>query len=346
MALLIYCQKDIKMSKILYEEQQLARELINRNLNRKINTAFISPCGTGKTFTAASIISDRIKLGRRVYVLVPQREIHGQFFDELHENGLNPGYINKEGIRGRDRMVYVCMAQSLANIKHDIPEEIWPDEIFLDECQHTLAPFYFDTYSYFKRHNSASLVGLTATLHHGSGGSFKPYFDEMVQTIRKPDAIKKGYITRPAVIVPNEFLAEIDIPMVGEDYDMEAQAELLGDPMIIGDVIDTYEKLFQGKPVIVPCATYGQANYMADVFSKAGWKADHIHSKLPDADRDRILKDVANQKTNALFTVGIGIEGLSINGLWGVMWLRRTLSPITWTQFNGGADDRDWETMH
>lgn len=296
------------------------------------------PCGCGKTFTSAAIIGDRIKLGRRVFVLTPQREIFNQWLEELHDNGLNPGYINKEGVRGRDRMVYVCMAQSLANIKHNIPENLWPNEVFLDECQHTLAPFYFDTYDYFRRHNNASLVGLTATLHHGSSGSFRPYFDDLIQTIRKPEAIKNGYITRPAVIVPNEFLAEVDIPKVGDDYDMEAQAELLGDPMIIGDVLETYNTLFQGKPVIVPCATYGQANYMKQVFNDAGWKADHIHSKLSDLERDRILKDVANQKTNALFTVGIGIEGLSINGLWGVMWLRRTLSPITWTQFNGRAE--------
>lgn len=320
--------------------QQEARIQTNQNLNRSLNTAMIMPCGCGKTFTSAKIIEDRNRQNRRVYVLVPQREIFNQWMDELHEAGLNPGYINREGMKGRDRGVYVCMAQSLSNLLLNIPESLWPNEIFLDECQHTLAPFYFDTYDYFNR-NSAhhiGLVGLTATLHHGSGGSFRPYFDDLIQTIRKPEAIDAGYIARPVPVVPSEFLADIDIPVVGDDYDMEAQAALLGDPVIVGDIIETYELIFQGKPVIVPCATYKHADYMTQMFRKAGWKADHIHSKLPDHIRDRMLKDVAAQKTNALCTVGIGIEGLSINGLSGVLWCKRTLSPITWTQFNGRAE--------
>ncbi len=326
------------MSKTLYPFQQSAREQINANLNRKINTVFLSPCGSGKTFTSTSIISDRVKQNRRVFILVPQTEIFSVWIDELHEHDLNPGYINDEGIRGRDRKVYVCMTLSLVNILHTLDESLWPDEIIIDEVQHMLATSWLDVCGFFIRNNNASLLGLTATLYHGSGNSFEPYFQEIIQTITKPEAIKKGYITQPIPIVPDDLLRDFDIPVVGDDFDTEKQAALLGDVQIIGSVIDTYELTFTGKPVLVACATYRHAKIMTDEFNKAGWKFEHIHSKLPKHERKRMLKAVAEQKINGLCTVGIGIEGMSIKGLWGILWLRRTLSPIIWTQFNGRAE--------
>lgn len=321
-----------------YDHQQKARHKMNQILNRGMNPVFLAPCGTGKTFTSALLIQDRIKQGRRVYILVPQIEIFGQWLDELHNHGLNPGYINDEGMKGRDRMVYVCMTMSLVNLLPMIPEKLWPDEIIIDEVQHMLASSWIEIADYFRRNNNARLIGLTATLYHGSGGSFTPFFDEIVQTITKPEAIAMGSITKPVAIVPQDMLAKYDIPIVGDDYDTAEQARILGSTSIVGDVIETYELTFTGKPVLVACATHEHAKSMTKYFNAAGWRFEHIHSGLPKHVRARMLREVAEQKINGLCTVGIGIEGMSIKGLFGILWLRRTLSPIIWTQFNGRAE--------
>jgi hypothetical protein len=104
-------------------------------------------------------------------------------------------------------------------------------------------------------------------------------------------------------------------------------------------MIETYERLFNGNPVIIPCATFRQSKEIKDMFCKAGWNFEHVHSDgMSKADRKRILSGISSQKIHGLCTVGIGVEGLSIKGLWGVMWACRTKSPIRWTQFNGRAE--------
>ena len=321
--------------KILYPEQTEGRYIGNRMLNNKISSAYVSPCGTGKTVTASFIIKDRISLGNIVYILVPQIEIFIQWIDELVEIGIDPGYINDEGIRGQNRQVYVCMYQSLINIMPMIPESLYPTEIIIDELQHTLSASIKTICNFF---GSATRLGLTATLYHNSKETFKPYYTESFQTITKKIAIEKGYITKPLAIVPEEFLKDADIPMEGDDYNMNVQAELLGETRIIGDVIKYYELIFCGNPVIVPCATFNHSAQIVEMFNKSGWHFEHLHSELPKHERKRILKAVANQEINGICTVGIGVEGLSIKGLWGVMWMCRTMSPIKWTQFNGRAE--------
>ena len=313
--------------------QTAARHKLNQLLNNSRDPVYLAPCGTGKTWVAAALIRNRIQLGRRVYVLVPQVEIFDEWMRVLADIGLQPGYINDEGIRGRARQVYVCMTMSLVNLLPHIPESIYPDEIITDEMQHSLARSWEVVYRHF---DTSCRIGLTATLYHGSLRSFEHLYTDVVQTITKSQAIAQGYITKPLLMVP-ELWAQ-DVPKNGDDYDTEEQARILGKPTIIGNVIDFYSRTFSGRPVIVPCATHHHAQQVTESFQAAGWKFEHLHSNLHPRARKRILHLVRKQLIHGICTVGIGIEGMSIPGLWGVLWLRRTLSPIIWTQFNGRAE--------
>lgn len=306
---------------------------INTLLNNARHPVYLAPCGTGKTYTAAAIIKDRIRLHRRVYVIVPQVEIFDEWMKVLVEAGCNPGYMNDEGIRGRDRGVYVCMALSLLNLLAWIPEEIYPDEIITDEMQHSLADSWERIYRFFSR---ANRLGLTATLYHGSLRSFEHLYTDVVQTISKSQAIAEGHITRPVLVVPEQWCDSV--PMNGADFDVETQRQILGAPKIVGNVVDFYTRTFEGKPVIVPCSTYEHCEIMCKAFAEEGWLFEHVHSGLSAHERKRILRAVAAGRNNGICTVGIGIEGMSIHGLFGVLWLRRTASPIIWTQFNGRAE--------
>jgi len=321
--------------------QREALRQLNVLLNNSRHPVYLAPCGTGKTYTGAKLIEDRNYLDRRVWVLVPQVEIFSEWMKVLSEHGLNPGYINDEGVMGRDRGVYVCMTMSLINKLAVIPESIYPDELFIDECQHSQANSWTEVCRYFP---NALRLGLTATLYHGSLRSFEHLYTDVVQTISKSQAIEQGYITKPLLIVPEQWCQSV--PMNGDDFDVEIQAEILGEAKIVGNVVDFYARTFEGRPVIVPCSTYAHAKMMTKAFNDAGWHFEHLHSSLSKHERKRILRAVAAGKNNGICTVGIGIEGMSIHGLYGVLWLRRTLSPIIWTQFNGRvervADGKDF----
>lgn len=323
------------MTPILRPYQTEARYQVNTLLNASRHPILVMPTGTGKTKTATAIIADRISLGRRVYVLVPQVEIFRQWVHETAAAGLNPGTIDSDGIKGASRMLYICMPQSLVNLLPYVPEAIYPDEIITDEAHHSAADTWEAIYRFF---HWALRLGLTATPRRTDG---KPLnrpgvgYTDIVETITMREAIAAHYLARPLPIVPEIYLGKI--PIKNGDYDPEAQAAALGKTQIVGDVIKNYAEVFAGLPVLVACSTFDHAKDMAEAFTAAGWKFDHIHSGLGEKDRARMIREIRAGRLNGLCTVGIGIEGMDIPGLFGLIWLRRTMSLTIYLQFIGRA---------
>ena len=310
--------------------QNEARYQVNTLLNAGRHPIVAIPTGTGKTKTAVQIMADQVALGRRVWVLVPSTEVFGQWVVEATIAGLNPGTIDQDGVKGRDRGVYICMPLSLINILSRIPESIHPDVIIIDEAHHSAADTWEAIFRFFPE---AVRLGLTATPRRTDLRPLAPYYTDIVQTITMAEAVHAGYLARPLCIVPKQY--HLDVSIRDGDYDPAEQARLLGEPQIIGDVLGSYRDIFAGLPVLVACSTFEHANAMTAEFRKAGWKWAHIHSKLPDADRKRMLREIRAGKLNGLCTVGIGIEGMDIPGLYGLIWLRRTLALTIYLQFIG-----------
>jgi superfamily II DNA or RNA helicase len=314
----------------LRDYQNEARYQTNTLINAKRHSVVVMPTGSGKTKTGCVIIDDQTKLRKLIFVLTPQEEIFNQWRTDLTNYNQNPGYINQEGIKGINRNVYVCMPLSLCNILQMIPENLYPDIIITDECHHSAAASWEKIYKYF---NKAVRVGLTATPQRTDGKGLDHLYTDIVQTTNMQELIDNGHLCKPFIIVPEEY--KINVPIKNGDYDPVAQAELLGDNRIIGDVIEKYSHVFMGLPVLVACATFEHAQIMTEAFKKAGWQWDHIHSNLHYLDRRKMLRKIKAGELNGLCTVGIGVEGLDIPGLFGLIWLRRTLSLTIYLQFTG-----------
>ncbi len=310
--------------------QDEARKQVNTLLNNKRHPVFVSPTGTGKTKTAVAIIQDRVALNGIVYILVPQEEIFNQWVKDLAEAGLNPGMVKDGKILGYQRKVYVVMPLTLINMLEHIPESIHPTDIVTDECHHSEATSWQAIYDFFP---NAVRPGLTATPKRTDGLPLSNTYTDIVSTITMKEAIDNGYLAKPLCIVPEKYA--IDVPIVNGDYDPKQQAMKLGQPKIIGNVIDSYNRVFCGKPVIVACCCYEHAAQMTKEFNDFGWNFEHLHSKLSAIDRKAIIEKVRKGLINGVCTVGIGIEGMDIPGLYGLIWLRRTLSITIYLQFCG-----------
>ena len=319
---------------VLRDYQLSAVRQLHAAVNAGRNPVYAAPTGTGKTKTAVRFIIDRAAMNERVFVIVPQVEIFNQWMIELAEAGAadDAGYINDTGVNGRGKRIYIIMPMSLVNILPRLPHEFRPDVIVTDEAHRSEAATWQAIYNYFP---SARRVGLTATPERTDGQGLANTYDMIVQTTTMQDAINSGYLARPLLIVPEKYKIEIDVPESGGDYDVKRQAEILGKPRIIGDVIRQYGNIFAGHPVMVACSTFEHADIMTAEFRAAGWKFEHIHSALTAADRAGILRRIRTRQINGVCTVGIGIEGLDIPGLYGLIWLRRTLSATIYLQFIG-----------
>ena len=303
---------------------------MNSLLNTLNSPVFLSPTGTGKTVTMSRIITDRVSLGKRIFLLVPTLEVFNQWMVELIDCGLHPGTINSDGMLGKNRSVYVCMYVSLLNLLPYISEKLYPDEIAIDELHHFRTSTVESIKSFFSKSN---WFGCTATLSRLDGKGFNFYFTDIVQTITMKEAVDQGFLARPLVVVPERYQKIFDIPDPDSEKGIEEQLSRLGKTEIVGDVIKTYGEIFKGLPVIVACCSFAHAKMMAEMFCKSGWDFRHIHGNLPERERTKMINDTRAGKLNGLCTYSVGTEGTDIVGLYGVLWLRRTTSLIVWMQF-------------
>jgi superfamily II DNA or RNA helicase len=268
----------------------------------------------------------------RVFILTPQIEIFEQWLIALAELGIDFGIINDGIVLGQNKFVYVCMPLTLANILSKIPARFFPHLIISDECHHSSCDTWQNIYTFYP---NARRLGLTATPKRTDGKPLTPTYDEIIEVITFKDAIQRGFLSEYLLVVPEEY--KMNIPIRNGDYDVNEQAQLLGESKIIGNAIEWYSKIFAGLPCLVACATFEHAKQMTDAFCEAGWSFEHIHSGLASAGRKRMLRELRAGKINGLCTVGIGIEGMDIPGLFGLIWLRRTLSVTIFLQFIGRA---------
>lgn len=311
--------------------QEKARHWVNRQLNQNNNPLLVMPTGSGKSPTSAKIADDRISVGNKLLVLVPQYELFSQMLVDYSD--LKPGYIDDTGVNGRNRNIYICMVQSLHNILNALPEKFCKQfsEIIIDEAHFSGAATWENIYNHFSH---CLRFGMTATPLRYDNKNLGSYFNCIYEPIKIKDCIEKKYLSKPIVIIPEEY--KNYVPQNPEDEDKTNQ-DIIKKGKIIGDILKIYRNVFNGEPVIIPCVTTEHAKTVAEIYKNDGWIVDHIHSGLTKYERSRIIRDVKNRKTNILITVGVGIFGLNIIGLKGIIWLRYTSSLTIWMQLNGRA---------
>lgn len=324
------------MKKTLRPYQQKSRQWVNRELNQQNNPLLVAPTGTGKTLIGTNIIKDRISLKEKNILLVPQIEIFDEWIKEFSKNNINYGYINDEGIIGRNKDVYVSMFQSLTNILPHLPEKVIKSfsNIFTDETHRSAAKSFINIYDCFSHCNRA---GWTATPYRLDNKPLGQFYNKMHESIKMSEAIENQYLCKPVVIIPDEYKNNIPDQSNIENIDYNDQRQIILEKKIIGDMVKLYSDVFNGLPVIIPCSGYEHAKQITALYESAGWKVGHLHSKLNKYDRRKIVKDVEKGLINILITVGVGVEGMNIPGLYGIIWMRFSESLTIYMQFNGRA---------
>ena len=167
--------------------QQEAIIKINQALNAGINPIYCAPCRTGKTKTTAFVIESRKQMKETFFILVPSFEIFDQWCLEFSQSGIDYGYINADGVTGKNKRVYVCMPMSLNNMLSVLPEKFRPDIIITDECHRSEANTWQNIYNFYPQ---AKRLGLTATPQRTDGKGLDNTYDTIIETIDIDTAIK------------------------------------------------------------------------------------------------------------------------------------------------------------
>ena len=239
----------------------------------------LAPCGSGKTITSTSIISDSVSRGKIVWFIVHRKELLDQAITTLERCS-----VPMDNVR-------VYMIQSLANRLNKIEE--YPDLIILDECQHSTSNTYLRLLEAYPR---AFVLGLTATPTRLSGQPLGDIFEAMVSSVTTEELIKRGFLASYDYYAPkiNADFSKVKIK-VGDFIGAEIEKEL-DKSTIYGDIIENYKKLADNKKTIIYCATIEYSKKIEKLFLENGYAIKHFDGKTPKDERDQIIKDFRDDK--------------------------------------------------
>lgn len=309
---------------------------------------FVLPTGGGKTVTYAAMSQGAALRGNRILILEHRKELIRQASLAVGGLGVNhqviapadkvakirAAHVQKLGWPMIDKHSHVAVAsvQTLAR-RFDWLAEFKPDIIVIDEAHHAVAGTWARIIEACPK---AKLVGVTATPvradGQGLGKSAGGCFDSMVLGPSMRELIQMGYLVPPKVYAWPGPIDRDKVAHKGSDIDTASAAALLDKPAIIGDAVEHYRQMADGKAAIVFCASVKHAENVAQKFRDAGYRFEVVHGDMEDEDRDMRIAGLGDGRIQGIVTVDVVSEGTDIPAAEVAILLRPTESESLYLQ--------------
>jgi len=242
--------------------------------------------------------------------------------------------------------------------KRDLVE--WGKTVTLwvqDEAHHVLADNVWGRATLL--FPNAKGLGVTATPTRADGKGLGRHadglFDTMVIGPSMRDLINAGYLLDYRIFAPpsNLDLSQVDISQTTGDYVEGQVADAVKKSSVMGDVVDHYLRIANGKRGITFAPDIESAEAIAERFRQAGVPAMAISSKNTSVERFHAVRDLASGKLLQLVNVDILGEGVDIPVVEVTSFARPTQSYSLYVQQFGRVLrlfieawlSADWETF-
>ncbi|WP_298145068.1 DEAD/DEAH box helicase [Flavobacterium sp.] len=328
---------------------------VERNVHGRTRNLVVAATGTGKTIISAfdyKNFKQREKSSKLLF-LAHRKEILMQSFSVfrgvLRDN--NFGELFVDGIEP-DRYEYVfASVQTLRNRLDKLNlSPTYFDYIVIDECHHQKANSYRDIINYFV---PKVLLGLTATPERMDGGDIQEDFhNKIAAEIRLPEALNRK------LLCPFQYFGitdSIDLTNVAWERGRYAPNQLsdiyTSNNRRVRDIInalDKYTKDYHDVRALGFCVSIEHAEFMAESFLLAGFKAGYLTSSNTE-NRVEVRNKLQKKEINYLFVVDIFNEGVDVPEIDTVLFLRPTESLTIFLQQLGRglrlAENKDCLTV-
>ncbi len=277
--------------------------------NRRV--LVVAPCGSGKSYLFLKMCESAVSKGNKVLILVHRKELAEQHRQLFKDNGLVTDNIR------------VALFWSEANRlgKYEKPDLIIADE----------AHWIPNTLKKVLNYYDCRVIALTATPCRLSGEPMGSVYEDMIVGIGVKELIeRKRLAPYDYYSVPVADVSGLSVNR-GE-YVMAEAEELLTKPAIYGDVIENYKKYADGKKTIVYCTSIKHSQSVAEAFQNVGYRAVHMDSNTPKAERIKIMNDFRSGEVQIICNVMLIVEGISVSDCECCMLLRPTLSTTIFIQ--------------
>jgi DNA repair protein RadD len=281
------------------------------------------PTGGGKTAIAGEIIRLALAKGGRVAFCVPAVSLIGQTVESFAQAGiLDVGVIQAQHpMWNPGASVQVCSIQT-------IERRAFPDVtlVIVDEAHRMFKVIakWMDGWPH------TVFVGLSATPWAKGLGKL---YDNLIIGGTTAQMIADGYLSDFRVFAPSHPDLT-GVKTVAGDYHEGQLADAMDKPKLIGDAVESWLKLGEGRPTIVFAVNRAHAKHLQNEFERAGVSAGYIDAYTDMEERARIAEAFADGEIQVVCNVGCLTTGVD----WDVRCIvlcRPTKSKMLFVQMMG-----------
>jgi superfamily II DNA or RNA helicase len=321
-----------------FQEEILEKLQTERSVHNRFRNLIVAATGTGKTVISAFDFKNfKSKNSSAKLLFVAHRKeilLQGQatFQGILRDNNFGELWVD-----GMEPEKYDCVFASVQTLNNRLEtlslSETFYDYIVVDEVHHIAASSYRPILNRFK---PKVLLGLTATPERMDGADIlKDFCDTIAAEIRLPEALNRK------LLCPFQYFGitdSVDLSHASWQNGRYLPAELTkiytqNDNRVreIVGSLKKYLKDIDDVRALCFCVTQEHAQFMAEKFFLAGFKADYLVSSRNDL-RDELRQKFSKKEINYLFVVDIFNEGIDIPDIDTVLFLRPTESLTVFLQ--------------
>lgn len=290
------------------------------------------PTGGGKTVLFGAVSRKFTSRGDGVLVLVHRLELLLQAKDKLEAITSQQAGLIKAGYPANpNNLIQIASVQSLIRRAGNWPKAAL---VIVDEAHHSAA----NSYTKILEHYSGSYVlGVTATPARPDGQGFKYIYDSLILGRSVRELIEAGYLCKFRLFAAPKTIITTSVKVTGGEYNLAELAEAIDTSLVMGDLIETWQKYAQGKRTVVFAIDVKHSKAIADAYREAGIPAEHLEGETPPTERANILERFRTGETLVLTNCGIISEGFDLPSIEAIQCVRPTKSLILWLQMIGRA---------
>jgi len=290
----------------------------------------VSPTGSGKSVILADIIKSSAEKGKNVLFLVHRREILFQVGAYLDSHGIEHGVILSGEEYTGGNLVEIATVQTLRSRMKRQSYKL-ADVIVVDEAHNSVTKTYTEV---IDAHRDNLVIGFTATPCRQSGKGLGKLYDTLINVATIADLIEQGFL------VPVKYYAPTDIDLskikiTAGEYNLKQLDEKMREPKLVGDVIENWLRLANGRQTVVFTTTVAHSVAIMDAFNEAGITAEHIDGKTDKQERAEVLRRFRAKDTTIICNCAVLTEGVDIPAISCVVMARPTKSLALYMQTIG-----------
>jgi superfamily II DNA or RNA helicase len=206
----------------------------------------------------------------------------------------------------------------------------------IDEAHHAAAPTYRAIVDAVVGARPDALVfGFTATPNRGDGVRLVDVFHKIVFSMDARAAIDQGYLVpvRSYGVATRTNLDEVASRM--GDFVIGQLAAAVNTVDRNRRIVDAYQQHTPSMKALVFTASVQHAKDVCEEFRAAGIKASFASGETPTEERERVVSDFRNGKSDVLVNCGLYLEGFDVPSIQVVINARPTKSTTLYTQITG-----------